>query len=129
MTRTKAYGLIAAGLLAVAAFSAAQRGGAKIARIIVVQTSDVKAYVREVTNLQGLFKKANQTVSIRVFRAMYAGPEAGTVVVSVETSGGLAAIGALNALQSSNAEIAAEMQKIGGLRKILSDSIYEELTP
>jgi len=29
----------------------------------------------------------------------------------------------------SNAEISATMQRIGALRKILSDSLYEELSP
>ena len=127
MKRTTLSSLLASSLLGLALSQSAMAAEPKIARIIVVQTTDAKAYVREVASLQGMFKKAGQQVTIRVFRAVYAGPEAGTIVVAVEVPN-WAALGAINALQSSNAEISAEMQKIGGLRKIVSDSVYEELT-
>ena len=57
-------------------------------------------------------------------RALQAPP--GTLIVAVEMPD-LAALAKVDELQKSNTEIAATMQKIGALRKIVSDSLYEEV--
>jgi hypothetical protein len=101
---------------------------ASIARIIVVETSDLTAYLHEVDNLRAEFKKLAPTVSLRVFRARFAGPEAGTVVVAVEMPD-LATLAKLDELQKSNSEVAATMGRIVKLRKIVSDSLYDEVSP
>jgi hypothetical protein len=107
-------------------------GGTAVAgpidRIIVVQTTDLPAYLKEVDTLRGQFKKAGVAVTLRVFRATYAGPEAGAIVVAVEVAD-LATLGKVNELQKSNADISATLGRIGKLRKIVSDSLYEELSP
>jgi hypothetical protein len=41
----------------------------------------------------------------------------------------LATLAKVDDAQKTNAEIAATMQRIGALRKIVSDSLYEELSP
>jgi hypothetical protein len=94
----------------------------------VVQATDIKVYIHEVDKLQALNKKAGQPITLRVWRATFAGADAGAIVVSVEVPN-LAALANMNALQKSNAEIGSEMQRIGALRKIVSDSLYDELTP
>lgn len=101
---------------------------APIDRIIVVQATDLPAYLKEIETLRGQFKKAGVNVSLRVFRAMFAGPEAGTIVVAVEMAD-LATLAKINELQKSNPDISATMGRIGKLRKIASDSLYEELSP
>jgi hypothetical protein len=101
---------------------------AQIARIIVVQAPDLGAYLHEVDALRGEFKKAGLAVTVRVWRARFAGPEAGTVVVSIGMAD-LMTLAKLDDLQKSNAEIAATMGRIGKLRKIVSDSLYDELSP
>jgi hypothetical protein len=99
-----------------------------ILRVIVVQTSDLKTYVHEVDVLQAQYKKSGMPVTIRAWRARFAGADAGTIVVSVEMPD-LATLAKVDEAQKSNAEIAATMQRIGGLRKIVSDSLYDELKP
>ena len=99
-----------------------------ILRVIVIQTTDLKAYIHEVDTLRAQFKKAGIPATLRAWRARFAGTDAGAVVVSVEMPD-LATLAKLDEAQKSNAEIAATMQRIGGLRKIVSDSLYEELSP
>jgi hypothetical protein len=114
--------LTAAGLaLAVGSASAAP-----IARVISVQVTDLKAYAHEVDVLQGQMKKAGVAVTIRIWRARFAGSDAGTLIVAIEMPD-LATLAKVDELQKSNTEIAATMQKIGALRKIVSDSLYEEV--
>jgi len=107
-------------------------GGTAVAgpidRIIVVQTTDLPGYLKEVDTLRGQFKKAGVAVTLRVYRAMFAGPEAGSIVVAVEMPD-LATLAKVNELQKSNADISATMGRIAKLRKIVSDSLYEELSP
>jgi len=114
--------ITAAGLV----LATGSAGAATIARVIGVQVTDVKAYAHEVEALQGQFKKAGVSVTIRIWRARFAGADAGALIVAVEMPD-LATLAKVDELQKSNAEIAATMQKIGTLRKIVSDSIYEEV--
>src|SRR5580692_6262037 len=46
-----------------------------VLRVLVVQAPDVAAYVKEVQNLQAVLKKLGQPVTIRAWRATYAGPD------------------------------------------------------
>jgi len=55
-----------------------------VLRVIVVQTADVPGYVHEVETLQALLKKAGVAATLRVWRATFAGVDAGSIVVSVE---------------------------------------------
>jgi hypothetical protein len=54
--------------------------------------------------------------------ARFVGSDASAIVVSVEMPD-------LSTLQRSNPEIAAVIAKIAGLRKIMSDSLYEDFRP
>ena len=112
----------AAGL----ALAAGTASAATIARVIGVQVTDLKAYAHEVDTLQGQLKKAGVAVTIRIWRARFAASDAGSLIVAIEMPD-LAALAKVDELQKSNAEIAATMQKIGALRKIVSDSLYEEV--
>ena len=116
-------GVVAAAGLAFAAGSAS---AAMITRVIGVQVTDLKAYAHEADVLQGQLKKAGAAVTIRIWRARFAGSDAGALIVAVEMPD-LATLAKVDELQKSNAEIAATMQRIGALRKIVSDSLYEEV--
>jgi len=107
-------------------FAAGSASAATIARVIGVQVTDIKAYAHEVDVLQGQFKKAGVAVTIHIWRARFAGSEAGTLIVAIEMPD-LATLAKVDELQKSNPEIAATMQRIGPLRKIVSDSLYEEV--
>ena len=98
-------------------------------RVIAVQTSDIKTYRHEVETLQGEFKKEGLPVTLRVWRATYAGPDTGTIIVTVEVPdlGTLAKIE--EAVTKPNSALGATMKRIEAIRKIASDSLYEELSP
>ncbi len=131
MKKTTLYvGLAAVAGLALSLSLSARAAAAEptVLQVIVVQTTDLDAYVREVNNLQSLYRKAGLSITLRVWRATYAGADAGAIVVAVEAPN-LAALAKLSALDKSNSEIGAEMQRIYALRRIVSDSLYEELIP
>ncbi len=117
-----------AGLLGLTASLAAVAADSTVLRVLAVQTNDVQGYTREVETLQALYRKMGQQVTLRVWRATFAGPDAGTIVVTAELPN-LAALAKMNDAMRSNQEIGAQMNKIGAMRKIVSDSLYELLTP
>ncbi len=98
-------------------------------RVIAVQTSDIKTYLHEVDTLQGEFKKEGLPVTLRVWRATYAGPDTGTIIVTVEVPD-IATLGKIqDAVLKPNSALGATMKRIEAIRKIASDSLYEELSP
>ncbi len=98
-------------------------------RVIAVQTSDIKTYRHEVDTLQGEFKKEGLPVTLRVWRATYAGPDTGTIIVTVEVPD-IATLGKIqDAVLKPNSALGATMKRIEAIRKIVSDSLYEELSP
>jgi hypothetical protein len=98
-------------------------------RVIAVQTPDIKAYRHEVEILQGEFKKEGLSVTLRVWRATYAGPDTGTIIVTVEVPD-LATLAKIeDAVLKPNSSLSATMKRIEAIRKITSDSLYEELSP
>jgi hypothetical protein len=98
-------------------------------RVIAVQTADIKTYRREVETLQGDFKKEGLPVTLRVWRATYAGPDTGTIIVTVEVPDLATLAKVQDATMKPNSAIGATMKRIEAIRKITSDSLYEELSP
>jgi hypothetical protein len=125
--RTSIISAALAGILGLVASFSAPAADQSVLRVIVVQTADVPGYVHEVETLQALLKKAGQAATLRVWRATFAGVDAGSIVVSVEVPN-LAGIAKIDETVRTNPEVAAEMKKINGLRKIVSDSLYELLS-
>ena len=119
--KTGLIGLAAAMLFAGIANAATMR-------VVVVEASDVPAYVKAVHEGQALLKKKGSAAELHVWVARYAGENAGSVVVSVEYAS-LEALAKDDALMRSDAELVAWLERLGKLRKIVSDSIYEELKP
>jgi hypothetical protein len=109
--------------------SAAALPASTVLRVIAIQTPDIKTYRHEVETLQGEFKKEGLPVTLRVWRATYAGPDTGTIIVTVEVPdiGTLAKIE--EAVTKPNSALGATMKRIEAIRKIASDSLYEELSP
>ena len=98
-------------------------------RVIAVQTSDIKSYRHEVDILQGQFKKEGLPVTLRVWRATYAGPDTGTIIVTVEVPDLATLAKVEDAVLKPNSALGATMKRIEAIRKIASDSLYEELSP
>lgn len=105
---------------------AASAAQAATLRIVVVQTDNAEAYVKEVERGKALLKKAGSPVTLRVWRAQYAGPDTGAVVVSAEYPD-LAALAKDNERMAADAELQAWLKGLDKLRKIVSDSVYQEL--
>jgi len=114
---------IAAGLLC------SGMANATTMRVVVVETSDIAAYSKAVvTDGQALLKKKGSQGQIRMWVATFAGPNAGSVIVSVEYPN-LEALAKDTALMRSDADLRAWLEGLGKIRKIVSDSIYEEIKP
>ena len=121
--------LSALAVVGLALGSAAALSAPTTLRVIAVQTPDVKSYRHEVETLQGEFKKEGLPVTLRVWRATYAGPDTGTIIVTVEVPDLATLAKVEDALMKPNSALGATMKRIDAIRKITSDSLYEELSP
>ena len=104
---------------------AAQAG---VSRVVVVQASDAPAYVKALEQGKALLKSKGASANIRVWRARFAGDHAGAIVVTIEYPS-LAALASDDAKMASDPELRAWIQGLDKVRKIVSDSIYEEMQP
>ena len=97
-------------------------------RVATVKTDNADAYVKELAKGQALMKKLGSSAIIRVWRARFAGDNAGSIVVSVEYPS-LMAMAKDEAMVEANAEYQTWFKGLDKLRTIVSDSIYNELKP
>ena len=109
------------GLLAMA-------GGAQAAvmRVVVVQTSDTAAYMKELAQVQAHMKRLGGTATVRAWLARFAGSDTGSIVVSVEYKD-MAEFAAIDAKMRDDAANVATMKNMDAIRTIISDSLYDEL--
>ncbi len=113
---------------AAALVSFAVTAEATVLRVVVVQTGDVAAYVKEIERGKELMKKAGMTGQIRVWRARFAGDETGAIAVGIEYAD-LATFAADDKKMQTDPDVAAWLKGLDKLRKVVSDSIYDELKP
>jgi hypothetical protein len=95
-------------------------------RVIVVNTEDVSGYLRELDKGKAMMKRLGLSVQTRAWRATFAGPEAGALVVSQEYPS-FAAFAAATAKTADDPEFSQWLKNLDKLRKIASDSLYQEL--
>jgi hypothetical protein len=126
MKRYACAALLTLGL--VGAVPGARAAEPSVLRVIVVETADVKAYRRELEVLLRLERTVVPEVTLHVWRARFAGGEAGTLVVTAELPN-LAALAKIDEFGRSSAEFMATTKRIEALRHIVSDSLYEEIGP
>lgn len=124
--RKSILGALCLALVLLAVASPLTAAGNTVLRVVVVQTDNVDGYLKELDNLRALSKKLGGTGTIRVWRARYAGDSAGAIAAAVEYPS-LAALAKDEEMFQSNAEYKAVFDRLKGMRKIVSDSIYEEL--
>ena len=117
-------------LLAIAAtLLCAGMANASTMRVVVVEVSDVAAYSKALlVDGQALLKKKGSPGQIRLWVGTFAGESAGSIIVSVEYPN-LEALVKDTAMMRSDAELRAWLDGLGKIRKIVSDSIYEEMKP
>jgi hypothetical protein len=99
---------------------------AAVFRVVVVEVGDTGMYMKEIENLRAAMQRLKVDGSVRVMRARFAGEEAGKLVVTAEYKD-MASYAASDAALNADQEYTATMRRIGALRKIVSDSLYEEL--
>ena len=116
--------LVAVALLLVASTPALAAD--TVLRVVVVQTDDVAGYVEQLEQGKALLKKNGSPAKLRIWRASFAGPETGSVVVSMEFES-LQVLAAEMAKLADNAEFQTWLKGLDEIRTILSDSIYREL--
>lgn len=95
-------------------------------RVVIVETDDFKAYVSEIAKGQALLDKADSAATVRVWRARYAGEDAGSIVVSVEYPNLRALVDEEDRL-ADNEEWSNWLAGLDSIRTIRSDSLYEEV--
>ena len=119
----KRFSLIVALMLGMFLFATSAQ--ATVLRVVVVETSDPKAYMGEIEKLRAHNTRLGSKTILRVWRARFAGEQAGDIVVSVEYAD-LATMVADMAKSDADAEFSATLKGMDGIRKIVSDSLYDE---
>ena len=115
-------------LAAVSLLGGVSAHAAAVVRVIVVETPDVAAYAKALDQGKTLMKSKGVPANLRILRARFAGDKAGSIVVTAEYAS-LEELAKADATMSSDAELRAWLQSLGKLRKIVSDSLYEDVVP
>jgi hypothetical protein len=98
-------------------------------RVIVVQTDNPGAYVKEVLETgRAHLRRLESTGNLRIWRAKYAGRDAGSVVVAIEYPS-LTALAADDRKLAADPAMAGWIRDLDKIRKIVSDSLYSEAKP
>lgn len=96
-----------------------------VLRVVRVQTDDMAAYLQGLERGKSIMKKMGLTQQIRVWRAQFAGSDAGSVVVTIEYPD-MASFAAAEAKTSADPEYQEWLKSMLKVRKVVSDSIYRE---
>lgn len=115
--------LLAALVGSVALMSSAE---ATVLRVVVVEATDAAGYLGDLQKIRGVMQRLGSSTTLRAWRARFAGPNAGTIVVAIEYPD-MATFAAEDAKTSKDSEYVALIKGLDAKRKIVSDSLYEEL--
>lgn len=107
-------------------FALVGKAQATVLRVVVVQTNDAAAYLKDLEAIRGHNARLGSKSVLRAWRARFAGEDAGSIVVAIEYAD-MAAFAAEDARMRADAELSALLKAMDGRRKIVSDSLYEEL--
>ena len=116
-----------ATLLLVSSFFALD-AKATVLRVVVVQTDNADAYLQELGRGQALIKKLGGSAILRVWRARFAGSAAGAIVVSLEYPD-MTTFANDEKTVTETADYRTWLKGLAKLRKVVSDSLYDELKP
>ncbi len=106
--------------------SAAFAQKATILRVVVVKTDNPGLYIQELQKSKELLKKLGIQATIRVWQARFAGSDTGSIAVGIEYPD-MAAFAAGMAKADASAEYQAWLKGLDKIRKVVSDSLYNEL--
>jgi len=114
--------------MALAGMSFAWDAQATVLRVITVQTDQVSAYVQALEGGKAILKRLGSSAVLRVWRAHFAGPNAGSVTVSIEYPS-MVVLAQDEAKAYADADYTKWLAGLGQLRKVVSDSVYDEMKP
>jgi hypothetical protein len=97
-----------------------------VVRVVVVKTDNPAAYAQAIEAGKEIMKKAGVSANTRVYQASYAGPNAGSVVASIEYPS-MAALADAEMKLRANKDYIEWIKGLDKIRTIVSDSIYREL--
>ncbi len=112
-------------LLVGAASNAAFAQKGTILRVVVIKTDNPAAYVQEIEKGKQIMKSLGVQATTRVWQARFAGPEAGTIIASIEYPSMEAFADAYKKTNASP-DYQNWVKDLDKIRKIVSDSIYTE---
>ena len=99
---------------------------APVMRVIVVQTDNPSAYIKEVLETgRAHMKRLESTGNLRIWKAKYAGSNAGSVIVAIEFPS-LTALAEDDKKTAADPALGAWVRGLDKMRKIVSDSLYSE---
>jgi hypothetical protein len=110
---------------ALALSATALAGSGVVLRVVTVKTDDVATYAQEIDKARGIIKRLGVSVQTRVWRATFAGPNAGTVVVSQEFPSMAAMADGMTKVMA-DPEYVQWLKGLDRIRTVLSDSLYME---
>lgn len=97
-----------------------------IMRVIVVQTDNASAYIKEVLETgRAHMKRIGAVGQLRAWKAKFAGHDAGSVVISIEYPS-LTALAEDDKKLSADSVMGSWIRDLDKIRKIVSDSLYQE---
>jgi len=95
-------------------------------RVIVVKTDNVTAYMQQLDKGRAMMKKLGINPTIRIWKATFAGPNAGTIIVSQEYPS-FAALAEAQSKGAADKDFSTWVEGLDKIRTIVSDSLYREL--
>ena len=98
---------------------------ATVLRVVIVKTEDPAAYSQELEKGKQIMKSLGIQGQTRVWQARFAGPEAGTVVATIEYPN-MAAFADAVAKTNASSDYQTWIKGLDKIRKIVSDSLYTE---
>lgn len=99
---------------------------AAVSRVIIVETADSAAYLKNLDKVRAMNTRLGNKAVIRTWRARFAGPETGALVVVIEYAD-LNTFAAEDTKLRGDAEFQALQKELDKMRKIVSDSLYDEM--
>ena len=96
-------------------------------RLVRVQTHDLGGYVAKLSEGKKLIAVANDKFTLRAWRATLAGEDTGSVIVAVEYPGSFGEFAMAWDKLIADPAVRDWLHGFGGLRTIVSESLYNEL--
>lgn len=108
--------------------SAAQQENVLLVVAVQVESGQLDKYVEQVSKFNAIAKRLNASASLRIWEATVAGDATGLVVVGVQYPN-LVAYAAASGKLSADSEWQKLVGGLDDIRKIVSTTMYRELTP